>query len=265
MTTILTAGQKLKQKLKKGETALGLWVTLESPSITEMAVHLGLDWVCIDTEHGHLDFKEVLEHLRAASRTNVAVLVRIQEIEQGIIKRVLDLGADGFFFPQARTADEVERAVYFAKYPPRGFRGIGGERPSFWGKGRARARAANEQTLVIPLIETVEAGKNIESIMQVPGVDAFFFGPADFSASSGFLGEWEGPGVADEILRIKDQIRARGFACGVMATDAKNGQTRVAQGFQMVGIGADTGLLLQGMIDMVQALGRKVNPEQWTR
>ena len=115
-----SSAQKLKQKLNGGKVALGLWVTLESPSITEIALRLGLDWICIDTEHGHLDFKEVVEHLRAASRSNVACLVRIQEIEQGVIKRVLDLGADGIVVPQVRTAEEVERAVYFAKYPPRG-------------------------------------------------------------------------------------------------------------------------------------------------
>jgi 2-keto-3-deoxy-L-rhamnonate aldolase RhmA len=264
MSTSLNAGQKLKQKLKNGETALGLWVTLESPSITEMAVLLGLDWICIDTEHGHLDFKEVLEHIRAANRSGVALIVRVQEIEQGVIKRVLDLGADGIIVPQICTAEEVERAVYFAKYPPRGFRGVGGERATLWGKGLARARLANENTVVIPIIETVAAAKNIELIVQVPGVDAFFFGPADFSSSSGYLGQWEGPGVAEEIIRIKNQIRAHGFACGIMATDANNGQARLAQGFQMIGIGADAGLLIRGMTEMMQALGRPVKPEAWS-
>ena len=264
MSTSLNAGQKLKQKLKNGETALGLWVTLESPSITEMAVLLGLDWICIDTEHGHLDFKEVLEHIRAANRSGVALIVRVQEIEQGVIKRVLDLGADGIIVPQICTAEEVERAVYFAKYPPRGFRGVGGERATLWGKGLARARLANENTVVIPIIETVAAAKNIELIVQVPGVDAFFFGPADFSSSSGYLGQWEGPGVAEEIIRIKNQIRAHGFACGIMTTDANNGQARLAQGFQMIGIGADAGLLIRGMTEMMQALGRPVKPEAWS-
>src|SRR3954453_18266229 len=55
----------LKARLARGETTLGMWVTLESPSITEIAVTLGIDWVVIDTEHGHLDYKEVVEHIRA--------------------------------------------------------------------------------------------------------------------------------------------------------------------------------------------------------
>jgi 2-keto-3-deoxy-L-rhamnonate aldolase RhmA len=259
----MNPGQKLKQKLRSGETTFGLWVTLESPTITEIAVQLGLDWVCIDTEHGHLDLKEVLEHLRATSRSATASLVRVQEIEQGVIKRVLDLGADGVIVPQIRTAEEVERAVYFAKYPPRGFRGIGGERATYWGKGLSRARTANEHTLVIPLIETVDAGRNIDSIMNVPDVDAFFFGPADYSASAGYPGEWEGPGVAEELLRIKDRIRNRQFACGIMSTDPKNGQERIRQGFQMVGIGADVGLLIRAMTEMMQGLGKPVNQGIW--
>jgi 2-keto-3-deoxy-L-rhamnonate aldolase RhmA len=259
----MNSGQKLKQRLKSGETTFGLWVTLESPTLTEIAVHLGLDWVCIDTEHGHLDLKEVLEHLRATSRSATASLVRVQEIEQGVIKRVLDLGADGVIVPQIRSADEVERAVYFAKYPPRGFRGIGGERATYWGKGLSRARTANEHTLVIPLIETIDAGRNIDSIMNVPYVDAFFFGPADYSASAGYPGEWEGPGVAEELLRIKERIRNRRFPCGIMATDLKNGQERVQQGFQMVGIGADVGLLIRAMTEMMQGLGKPVNQRIW--
>ena len=224
----VNAGQKLKQKFRNSETTYGLWVSLESPSITEMAVAVGLDWVVIDTEHGHLDFKEVLEHLRALNRSSTVGLVRVQEIEQGVIKRVLDLGAHGVLLPQIKTAEEVERGVYFAKYPPRGFRGIGGDRATSWGKNLKRARTANNDTVVIPLIETVDAVKNIESILSVPDIDALQFGPADLSASFGYPGEWEGPGVAEEILRVKNQIRSRGLASGIMATDSNNGKMRVA-------------------------------------
>jgi 2-keto-3-deoxy-L-rhamnonate aldolase RhmA len=86
---------KLKQKLAAGRTAYGLWVTLEAPTITEIAVTLGYDWVCIDAEHGHLDFKDLLEHIRVTRDSGTTPIVRVQEIEQGLIKRVLDLGAEG--------------------------------------------------------------------------------------------------------------------------------------------------------------------------
>ena len=249
-----SSGQRLKQKLRSGQPALGLWITLGSTAVSEIAVHFGLDWVCIDAEHGDLDFREVSSHLAAAGRSSTATLVRVQEIEQGVIKRVLDLGADGVIIPQVRTAEEVELAVRFAKYPPRGVRGIGAERATMWGKSLERAKSANEETLVIPIIEHVEAARNIDSILKVRDLDGLFFGPADFSASAGFPGEWEGPGVAQEILRVKDRIRSAGLACGIMATSVENGRMRMEQGFQMVAVGADCGLLMRSIAAMIEGL-----------
>jgi 2-keto-3-deoxy-L-rhamnonate aldolase RhmA len=246
----------LKQKLARGETALGLWVTLESPSITEIAVALGYDWVCIDAEHGHLDFKEIQEHIHAARNSGTTALVRIQEIEQGLIKRVLDIGAEGILVPQVTSAEEVRQAVRFAKYPPRGVRGVGGERATHWGTNlRGYTRTADKEGVVIPLMETVAAGAAIDAILDVPGVDAIFFGPADYAASAGHVGEWEGPGVAERLLAIKDRIRSRGFACGVMTTDVANAHLRREQGFQMLGLGSDSGLLIRASREAMKALG----------
>lgn len=244
----------LKEKLAAGETTLGLWITLESPTITEIATMLELDWVVIDAEHGHLDFKEVIEHLRIARNTATTALVRIQETEQGLIKRILDIGAQGIIVPQITSAEEVERAVRFAKYPPWGIRGVGGERATAWGAHLKEAtRTANEDTMVIPMMETVAAGDAIDAILDIRGVDALFFGPADYSASAGHLGDWEGPGVAERLLEIKDRIRSRGVASGIMGTDLKDAQRRGSQGFQMVGIASDTGLIIRAVNQAKQA------------
>jgi 2-keto-3-deoxy-L-rhamnonate aldolase RhmA len=263
MTLSLNAGRKLKQKLRAGETVLGLWITQESLAISEIAAHIGLDWVCIDAEHGHLDFKEVLSHLVALNGSSTAALVRIQETEEGLIKRFLDLGAHGILVPQVRTASDVGRAVAFAKYPPQGVRGIGAERATLWGKALLHVRTANDDTLVIPMIESVEAGKNLEDILNVPHIDAFYFGPADFSASAGYAGEWEGPGVAEQILEIKTRLRTRGFACGISATGIENGRMRMEQGFQMISLGSDCGLLIRALTEMLNGLGRTVTPGVW--
>lgn len=247
----------LKVKLAQGRTTVGLWVTLESASISELASELGYDWVVIDTEHGHLDFHDVLQHIRAVRNTSTTPLVRVQEIEQGVIKRMLDLGAQGLLIPQVTTAAEVEEAVRFAKYPPWGVRGVGGERATRWGLTlREATQAANEEVMIIPLIETVAAAAAVDEILEVPGVDAVYLGPADLSASSGYLGEWEGPGVAERLLALKDAVRARGLGCGVMATDVPNATMRQEQGFQMIGLGFDTGLLIRSSLEAMRALGR---------
>ena len=126
--------QKLRQKLKKNEPIYGLWVTLESASITEMAVALGLDWIVIDAEHGHLDWKDINSHIRAALRSDTVVLVRIAERSTILSKRALDIGADGIMIPWMEKVEEVEEAVRDCRYPPEGRRGIGGERATVWGQ-----------------------------------------------------------------------------------------------------------------------------------
>src|SRR5437016_8034499 len=124
----------LRDKLAADQPVFGLWITLEAPSITEMAVALGLDWVVIDAEHGHLDWHDILDHLRAAVRSDTVALVRISELNIGQIKRALDIGADGVVVPWIETAEQLRSAVSFAHYPPEGLRGMGGERATCWGK-----------------------------------------------------------------------------------------------------------------------------------
>ncbi len=251
----MTSPNPLKKKFAARKPTSGLWVTLESPTITEIAVTLGLDFVVIDAEHGHLDFKEILEHIRATRNSNTVPLVRIQEIEQGLIKRVLDLGAGGILIPQVHSAEEVQRAVRFAKYPPWGQRGVGSERATHWGMGlKSDTLLANSETLVIPLMETVSAGKCIEQICDIPGVDAIQFGPADYSASAGSLGDWEGSGVAAQLLDIKDRIRSRGLPCGILCRDSAELLKRRDQGFQMLGLNSDTGLLIRGLQHALKSL-----------
>lgn len=236
----------LKPKLARGETTYGLWVTLGDPSVTEIAAMLGFDWVVIDTEHGHLDYREVVEHLRATRGSTTTPLVRISEISQGIVKRMLDLGAQGILAPQVMGAGDVSNAVRYAKYPPVGIRGVGGERATHWGRGlKSDTQIADRETMVVPLLETVSAGEELDAILALPGIDAIFLGPADYSASSGHLGEWEGPGVAQSLLGFRDAATARGIACGVMATSLDDLRLRKRQGFRMIGLGADTGLLIR--------------------
>src|SRR5271155_1712091 len=122
-----SAIRKLRDRLSADRPVYGLWVTLEAPSITEMAVALGVDWVVIDAEHGHLDWKEICEHIRAAVRSETVVLVRVAELNLGLIKRALDLGADGVVAPWIESAEQLRQAVAFAQFPPEGVRGIGAE------------------------------------------------------------------------------------------------------------------------------------------
>jgi len=251
------AVRRLREKLAADQAVYGLWVTLESASVTEMAVALGLDWVVIDAEHGQLDWKEIVEHLRAAVRSETVALVRVAELDRGLIKRALDIGADGVVVPWMETEDQLRQAVAFARYPPEGCRGLGAERATGWGECLVEHTVeANEHVLVVPIIESVRAVAAVPRMCQVDGVDVFFFGPADFSATAGFRGQWEGPGVAGQLLALEDTIRRAGKHCGVVATGTANLTQRFEQGFRMIALGMDGGLLLRSIHESLVAVGR---------
>jgi len=164
----------------------------------------------------------------------------------------------GVIVPYAQSHQEVEAAFSYGRYPPRGnIRGVSGERAVQWGLGsKEYLDCADEETLIIPLIETRGAVEDIDAILDVPGLEAIFFGPADMSASYGYLGEWEGPGIAERILDVRAKAEARGVSAGVMARSVEDSQRRRDQGFQMVGLGAEMSLLIRALRDNLDALGR---------
>jgi 2-keto-3-deoxy-L-rhamnonate aldolase RhmA len=252
-----TAIDRLRQKLQAREPVYGIWITLESASITEMAVALGLDWVVIDAEHGHLDWQEIVQHIRATVRSNTVALVRIAEDNTSLVKRALDIGADGIVVPGVETAEQLARIIAMATYPPAGNRGIGGERATAWGQALdEHAGEADSRVLVVPLLESVTAYENIDSLLQVEGAELFYFGPADFSATAGHAGQWEGPGVAEMILEMKDKIHAAGKHTGVVTLNLDDLDLRLAQGFQLLALGMDSSLILRSLHEILEHLGR---------
>jgi quercetin dioxygenase-like cupin family protein len=147
--------------------------------------------------------------------------------------------------------------VKFAHYPPAGLRGIGAERATAWGQCIPQHVAeAGENVLVVPIIESVRGGQNIGEMVQVDGVDMFIIGPADYSSSAGFAGQWEGPGIAEQILQIKNTIAAAGKSCGLVATSEANLLERREQGFRMIGLGSDCSFLIRGIRSMLATAGR---------
>jgi 2-keto-3-deoxy-L-rhamnonate aldolase RhmA len=137
-------------------------------------------------------------------------------------------------------------------------RGIGAERATAWGRATAEHVAeANDHVLVVPIIESVRAGQNVQELVAVPGVELFFFGPSDFSSTAGYAGQWEGPGVAQQILAAKDTIRAAGKHCGLLATSNANLIERQEQGFRMLGLGIDSGFLLRALQEALATVGHQ--------
>ncbi|MCW4048831.1 MAG: aldolase/citrate lyase family protein [Candidatus Bathyarchaeota archaeon] len=182
----------LKQKLSDGKVIVGTFLFSSSPVVMEILDHAGLDFVIIDTEHGPtgtVDTQKFGHLIRAAESAGVVPLVRIPERSRIMTQKVLDLGAMGVVVPMVETAEEVEEIVKDCRYPPAGNRGAcyltraakysAGFTGDYWEK-------ANENIMVIPLVESKTAVENIEKIVQVEGVDFAFFGGRDYSMKAGY-------------------------------------------------------------------------------
>ncbi|MFW5846322.1 MAG: aldolase/citrate lyase family protein [Planctomycetota bacterium] len=245
-------------KLAADEPVLGLWITLEAPSVTEQAVAVGMDWVVIDAEHGHMDWRDIVGHIRATVRSDTLCLVRVSQLDQGLIKRALDIGADGVVVPWMESAQQAREALHWGSFPPEGRRGIGAERATVWGRALApHVRECQEQPpLIVPLIESVEGGRQAGAIAAVPGIDLCFFGPADWSATTGHPGTWEGGDVATQILSALGAVRAAGCHAGIVTTGPGDLRMRRDQGFRMLCVGLDAGMLIGAMERRLVDAGR---------
>ncbi len=235
----------LREKLRRGERTLGLWITLSAPAVTEIAAQLGLDWVCVDMEHGATDFADLTNHLRAAKGTGLAVFARVSSISSENIARCLDLGVDGIVLPMVRSAEEVRRALDWMLYPPRGSRGLGGERAQKWGLGvDDYVASANDELILMPMIEHIDAVNCIDEIFAIPGLDFFFVGPGDLSSSLGHCGEWSTPETAKAIAHVLERAKVHGVTPGIYAHGTAEVKQRTDEGFRIIAMGSDLPMMI---------------------
>ena len=245
----------VKRLLKDGKPAIGTWLTLGSPLAAEWLAHQGFDWLNIDQEHGAIDATLTLALLQAISTTDVIPFVRVPWKEPAAVKRALDAGAYGLFVPTVNTRSEAELMVGAMKYPPEGYRGLGGARRQLYG-GPDYTQHANEEILVILMLETVEAVRNAEAILSTPGVDACFVGPNDLAASLGLAPSLD-PDFEEYHLaleRIFQACKNTGVAAGLHTPSAERAADRIAEGWQLVGVNSDGGLMAQSASSAVKLI-----------
>ncbi|MCF7838532.1 MAG: 4-hydroxy-3-methylbut-2-en-1-yl diphosphate synthase [Candidatus Marinimicrobia bacterium] len=204
--------EKFLDKIKTAKPAVGLLVTLADPTVSELAGDAGYDFTWIDMEHMPHTLQTVQGHIIAARASGCAPLVRVPWNEHGIIKPVLDLAPAGVIIPMVNSAEEAAAAVAACRYPPTGTRGCGVRRGNRYGAVpfKEYLAQATRTPLVIVQIEHVEALRNLDAILQVPGIDHFCVGPCDLSGSLGRLNEMDDP----ELNSLLDEASARIKAAG---------------------------------------------------
>jgi len=209
-----------KAKLATGHPVSVVNPTYSSAGLVELLGRVGFDVIFIDCEHGPAGWDDVENMVRAAELANATPIVRVQGNDASTITRALDRGAGGVQVPHVNTRAEAEAAVRHAKFAPIGHRGFAGGRSAFGEKMAEYTRRANDETMVVVMLEEVEALSNLDDILKVEHVDVFFVAPGDLAQSMGLPGQMDHPKVQAAIDDAVARIRAAGRAPGVLVTPA---------------------------------------------
>lgn len=253
------SGKTLKQSLRQGSRLSGFWLSLCSPTVTEIAAGSGIDWLLLDMEHAPNDLSQIIDHLRAAGSANpdAQMVVRMPSSDQTMTKRLLDIGVRNLMFPMIQNAEDARRAVSWTRYPPEGLRGISATiRANNYARQTEYLTTYADAQCVIVQVETPEAVAEISAIAAVPGVDAIFIGPGDLSSAMGHTGNPMHPDVQDKIREAVDAIHAAGLPAGILGYGADLARRYFEGGIEFVAIAGDAWLLTRQMDALVQTMAQ---------
>jgi 4-hydroxy-2-oxoheptanedioate aldolase len=245
----------LRQIWARGEAVVNGWLSIPSAFSAEVMAHQGFDSLTVDMQHGVIDYQDAVTMLQAIATTPVMPLARVPWNDPARLMKILDAGAYGVICPMINTREEAEALVAACKYPPRGHRSWGPVRASLYA-GADYGDHANEDLIVMPMIETAEALKNLDAILTVPGVDAVYVGPSDLSLALGCKPRLDqtDPPVVEAQQRIVEACKRHGVVAGIHNSTAAYALTMVAIGYQFVTLASDTRFLAMKAAEEVTAV-----------
>eukprot|EP01006_Ploeotia_vitrea_P063106 TRINITY_DN84951_c0_g1_i1.p1 TRINITY_DN84951_c0_g1~~TRINITY_DN84951_c0_g1_i1.p1 ORF type:complete len:263 (-),score=12.08 TRINITY_DN84951_c0_g1_i1:201-989(-) len=240
----------LKALLRSGGNALGTMVAeMKQPSVFSVLKNANFDYAIIDNEHGMFTTETLITMSGAAKNVGVTPIVRIPQNYRHWICQSLDAGAQGVMVPLIRTPAEVEEIVSYVKFPPVGARGNAQSRA--WcdyktGNVQQAMDDANNESLVVIQIETVEAMENLDAIAKVPGVDVLFVGPNDLSIALGVAGEMTNPKLVEAIDKVVAACDANKIWPALQMNDPALAKHWAQKGMRILSTGSDVGFLTAG-------------------
>lgn len=251
---------KLRQRLASGGKFLNGWLTSGNPLVAEVMANAGFDSITLDMQHGDFHAGNLLPALQAVATTDTVPLVRVPWNHPPDVMKALDFGAQGVICPLIETPEAAAAFVAACRYPPLGGRSYGPVRAGIRG-GADYYTYANGMVMAIPMIETKLGLQNLNSILEVPGIDAIFVGPSDLSQSLGqAVGpEWTEGVVFEALVQIVQTCAERGVPAGVFTNSVSYARRMLELGFGFVTAGSDLAYVRAGATaaatDLSDALG----------
>jgi 4-hydroxy-2-oxoheptanedioate aldolase len=249
---------RVRDLWQAGKVAYGVIVTMPSPQIMQMLARAGFDWLLIDLEHGVIDLTTAHAMILATGGTPAVPMARIAVNAAWLAKPLLDAGVLGINMPMVNTKAEATAAGRAVRYPPHGDR--------MWGPFYAPLRwdlpmreymhAANEAVISIITIEHIDAVRNIDEILDAPGIDLAVIGPGDLATSLGHYAQPDHPDVLTAIRQVEHAVLKRGIPLGGPAFTANQANRMADAGYRLIGLGFDWTLVQRGAAAVFDGITR---------
>jgi 2-keto-3-deoxy-L-rhamnonate aldolase RhmA len=237
----------LKEKLKGGESVIGIVISVNNVEVAAQAANLGFDFIWLEMEHAPLSLETVRNVVLATRGLPAVPLARPPTNELWTAKRLLDTGVLGIIFPFTRTPELARQAVAACRYPPAGLRGSGADFAQFrWPVPGGYYDFADNCVLVVAVVEDTSALEHMEEIAATPGIDVLFIGTSDLSFSLGLRGKQDHPKLEAAIAKIVAAAKKHGRALGRPARTAGHIKRFRRQGFQFFMTATDMDFMADG-------------------
>lgn len=248
---------RLRQIWAEGGCVLNAFLSMPCPFAAEIMAAQGYDALTVDIQHGVVDYQTTVAMFQAMLGNPVAPLARVEWLDAGAVMKVLDAGAQGLICPMVNTAQDAARLASWTRYPPHGVRSFGPSRAVF-SMGADYGDKADDEIVVLAMIETAEAMRNLDAIATTPGIDGLYIGPADLTLGltgrkyrTGF--DREEPEIVEAIQRILAAAHAAGIKAALHCGTSDYAAKARDWGFDMVTVSNDVRLMAGAAAASVQA------------
>lgn len=237
---------KVKERLESGGVALGTWLQTASPTVANVLAHSGMDFVTVDMEHGPASFSEAEAIMYAVEAGGSTPMIRLGEGSGPTLLRACDTGCQGILVAHVQSAAEAARIVRGVRFHPDGDRGMAPfvRLHDYSGENiAAKLAQANRWQLAGILVEDEEGLRNLDEILEVPGLDLVYLGIYDVSQALGVAGQVDHPDVLRVVADAARRIERSGRAAGAVARDADHLRWLLDNGFRYISYLCDTALI----------------------
>ncbi len=247
----------VKRKLRAGKPSVGTWISVGHPDVAMYLANLSFDWLVCDMEHGPYgpETYHFMVQAMLYNRDECMPMARIPWNDLVWAKKALDAGATGLVIPRVESAEMARETIRIMKYPPAGERGAGPRLAAF--EDPEYFSTANEETLVVVMIETQRGLENIDEIFSVEGVDACFVGPSDFTLDMGIHRQYSHPRFIEALDRIVEAGEEHEVAPGMHCQTSPgpvNINEAIDRGFRFCAISSDVGFLRAGASEALRGV-----------